>query len=252
LRKSLSIGLILGWQDIKQSYRRSILGQFWITLGMAVTIAAIGIVFGTIFGTPMQTYLPYLASGLIMWGLIVAIVNDGTGAFIAAQNMISQLPLPKVAHLIKVVWSSLIRSAHNIVLLPIVLLIVGGSFGWQILLWPLGLAMGVTALAGLALSLSVVATRFRDLPPIVSSVMTVAFYLSPVLWIKTAPGENIILDNILNWNPFYHLLQIMRLPLIGELPTNQNWIFSVFSIFICWSIGLFIFRKYENRIPYWV
>ncbi len=252
MRKSLSIGLILGWQEIKQSYRRSILGQFWITLGMAVTIASIGIVFGTIFGTPMQTYLPYLASGLITWGLMTAIVNDGTGAFIAARNMISQLPLPKVAHLIKVVWSSLIRSAHNIVLLPIVLIIVGGSFGWQILLWPLGLVMGVTALAGLALSLSVVATRYRDLPPIVNSVMTVAFYLSPVLWVKTAPGENVVLDNISNWNPFYHLLQIMRLPLIGELPTIHNWIFSVISIFIFWSIGLFIFRKYENRIPYWV
>jgi len=252
LRKSLSIGLILGWQDIKQSYRRSVLGQFWITLGMAVTITAIGIVFGTIFGAPLQTYLPYLAAGLITWGLMTAIVNDGTSAFISAQNMISQLPLPKIAHLIRVVWRSLILSAHNIVLMPIVIFIVGGKSGWSILLWPLGLGIGVTALTGLALSLSVVATRFRDLPPIVSSVMTVAFYLSPVLWIKTARGENAILDTILDWNPFYHVLQIMRLPLIGELPTSQNWIFSLVSIVFFWAIGLQIFRRYEDRIPYWV
>ena len=251
MRRSLSIGLILGWQDIKQSYRRSILGQFWITIGMAVTIAAIGIVFGTIFGTPMQTYLPYLASGLIMWGLIAAIVNDGANAFIAAQSMIVQLPLPKIAHLVRVVWRSLILSAHNIILLPIVIVLVGGKTGWAILLWPVGLLLGVTALTGLALSLSVVASRFRDLPPIVNSVMTVAFYLSPVLWIKTAAGENILLDSILDWNPFYHLLQIMRMPLIGELPTNQNWIFSAVALVIFWVIGLLIFRRYENRIAYW-
>lgn len=252
MRKSLGIGLILGWQDIKQSYRRSILGQFWITIGMAVTVAAIGIVFGTIFGTPMQTYLPYLASGLIMWALIAAIVNDGTNAFISAQSMIAQLPLPKIAHLVRVVWRSMILSAHNIIILPIVILIVGGQTGWPVLLWPVGLVLGVTSLTGLALSLSVVATRFRDLPPIVNSIMTVAFYLSPVLWIKESVGDNPTLDSILSWNPFYHLLQIMRLPLIGQLPSTQNWVFASVSVVVFWAIGLLIFRKYEKRIPYWV
>jgi lipopolysaccharide transport system permease protein len=218
---------------------------------MAVTIAAIGIVFGTIFQVPMQTYLPYLASGLIIWGLITAIVNDGTSAFIAAQSMIVHLPLPKVAYLVRVVWRSLILSAHNILLLPIVIFIVGGETGWSILIWPVGLLVAVTALAGLALSLSVVASRFRDLPPIVSSVMTVAFYLSPVIWVKTPPGENVILDAILDWNPFYHLLQIARMPLIGEFPTNQNWIFSSVALVFFWAIGLLIFRRYETRIAYW-
>jgi ABC-type polysaccharide/polyol phosphate export permease len=251
LRRALSIGLVLGWQDIKQSYRRSVLGQLWITIGMAVTIAAIGIVFGTIFGAPVQTYLPYLASGLIMWGLISHIVNEGTSAFIAAQSMILQLPLPKIAHLLRVVWRNLILSAHNIILLPIVIVIVGGKTGWSILLWPLGLSLGVTLLTGLSLSLSVLASRFRDFPPIVSSIMTVAFYLSPVIWVKTAPGQNVILDTILVWNPFYHVLQIMRMPLIGELPTYQNWIFSLVLLVILWIIGLLLFSRYEKRIAYW-
>jgi lipopolysaccharide transport system permease protein len=218
---------------------------------MAVTIAAIGIVFGTIFGLPVQTYLPYLASGLITWGLIGTIVNEGTNAFIAAQSMILHLPLPKIAHLVRVVWRSVLLSAHNIVLLPIVIVLVGGKTGWSVLLWPVGLVLAVTTLTGLTLSLSVVASRFRDLPPIVSSVMTVAFYLSPVIWNKGAAGENVLLDSILAWNPFYHLLQIMRMPLIGELPTNQNWIFSSAALVFFWIIGLLIFRRYENRIAYW-
>jgi lipopolysaccharide transport system permease protein len=192
-----------------------------------------------------------LTSGLIIWGLVTAIVNEGTNAFIAAKSMIVHLPLPKVAYLIRVVWRSLILSAHNIVLLPIVILIVGGETGWSILIWPVGLLVSVIALAGLALSLSVVASRFRDLPPIVSSFMTVTFYLSPVIWVKTPPGENVIIDSILYWNPFYHLLQIARMPLIGEFPTDQNWIFSSVALLFFWAIGLFIFRRYENRIAYW-
>ena len=101
MRKSLGIGLMLGWQDIKQSYRRSVFGQLWITIGMSVTIAAIGVVFGTIFGTPLQVFLPYLASGLIMWGLISGVLNEGNMAFIAAEGMIKQLPLPKIVYIIR-------------------------------------------------------------------------------------------------------------------------------------------------------
>jgi lipopolysaccharide transport system permease protein len=165
--------------------------------------------------------------------------------------MILQLPLPKIAHLLRVVWRNLIVSAHNIVLLPIVIVIVGGKTGWSILLWPLGLLIGITLLTGLALSLSILAIRFRDLPPIVNSIMTVAFYLSPVIWVKTAPGQNVILDAILVWNPFYHVLQITRMPLIGEVPTYQNWIFSLGLLVIFWIIGLLLFSRYEKRIAYW-
>jgi lipopolysaccharide transport system permease protein len=81
--------------------------------------------------------------------------------------------------------------------------------------------------------------------------MTVAFYLSPVIWVKTAAGQNATLDTILAWNPFYHLLQIMRMPLIGEVPTIQNWIFSSVALLIFWIAGLLIFRRYEKRIAYW-
>jgi ABC-type polysaccharide/polyol phosphate export permease len=120
------IGLTLGWQDVRQSYRRSALGQLWITIGMGVMIASIGTVFGIIFGADMKVFLPYLASGIILWGLLSGVLNDGTQAFIAAEGMIKQLPLPKMAHLIRVVWRNILTTGHNIIIFPPVLLAVGG------------------------------------------------------------------------------------------------------------------------------
>jgi len=252
IRRALGIGLVLGWQDIKQSYRRSILGQMWITVGMAVTIAAIGVVFGTIFGTPLRIFLPYLASGFIVWALLTGIINDGTKAFIAADRMINQLPLPKLAHLIRVVWKNILLTGHNIIIFPVVVLIVGGSINETIWLWPIGLALSIISLTGLALFLSVIATRFRDLPPIVSAVMTVAFYITPVIWMRESVSNSEIVQTLLTVNPFYHLLQIARMPLLGEFPTLQNWILAILVTMGFWVLGFVTFKKYEDRIAYWV
>ena len=252
MRKILGIGLTLGWQDIRQSYRRSFFGQLWITIGMAVTIATIGIVFGTIFGAPIQTFLPYLASGLIIWGLVSGIINDGNMAFISSEAMIKQLPLPKFVYIVRVVWRNLIVSAHNIVIFPIVILVVGGSSSWAILVWPIGIIALVLAISGLALVFAIVAARYRDLPQIVNAVLTVAFYITPVIWIKESLASNELVSTIVSLNPLYHILQVGRLPLIGQFPSLDNWIWVFGSAGIFWAIGLFMFKKFENRIAYWV
>jgi ABC-type polysaccharide/polyol phosphate export permease len=252
VRKTLGIGLMLGWQDIRQSYRRSFFGQLWITIGMSVTITAIGLVFGTIFGTPVEIFLPYLASGLITWGLIAGILNEGTVGFTIAEAMIKQIPLPKIVYIVRVVWRNLIVSAHNIVIIPVVILVLGSPMTWAVLLWPLGVLLTVTALSGLALALAVVATRFRDLPPIVNAILTVGFYITPVIWLKESLGNNELVNSIVSLNPLYHLLQVARLPLIGQYPSLDNWIWAAAYGVVFWAVGLFMFKKYEKRIAYWV
>jgi lipopolysaccharide transport system permease protein len=252
VRKTLGIGFMLGWQDIRQSYRRSVFGQLWITIGMAVTIAAIGIVFGTIFGTPMQVFLPYLASGLIMWGLIAGILNDGNMAFISSEGMIKQLPLPKIVYIVRIVWRNLIVSAHNIVIFPIVILIVGGTTSWAILLWPLGVVAAVLALSGLALIFAIVASRYRDLPQIVSAALTVGFYITPVIWIRESLGQNDLVNLIVNLNPLNHILQVARLPLVGQFPSVLNWAWVLGLASLFWAVGIYMFSRFEKRIAYWV
>lgn len=244
--------MTLGWQDVRQSYRRSSLGQLWITIGMGVMIGTVGVVFGMIFGAELTIFLPYLASGIIMWSLLSGLINEGTQAFIAAEGMIKQLPLPKLVHLVRVVWRNILTSAHNILIFPLVLLAVGGSTGWSAFLFPIGAALAVLSVSGLALVLAILSTRFRDIPPIVSSVVTVAFYVTPVIWIPESLGDSQLAHLLLGLNPFYHLLQIARLPLLGQYPTIENWALALLSAGVFWLIGLWTFKKFENRIPYWV
>ena len=246
------IGLTLGWQDVRHSYRRSVLGHFWITIGMGVMIGTIGLVFGLIFGADMKVFLPYVASGIIMWSLMSGLLNDGTLAFIAAEDMIKQMPLPLLTHLVRTVWRNFLTTCHNIIIFPLVLIGVGGDVSWQLVMFPVGLAIVLLATSGLALNLAIFGTRYRDVPPIVNSVLTVAFYLTPVIWVAESLGDGRLAHFLLGLNPLYHLLQIARLPLLGQSPTIENWSIAILSAGIFWLLGLLLLKKLGKRITYWL
>jgi lipopolysaccharide transport system permease protein len=209
-------------------------------------------VFGTIFATPLEIFLPYLASGLIMWALIAGILNDGNMAFIASEGMIKQLPLPKIVYIVRIVWRNLIVSAHNVVILPILIVIVSGTTSWAVLLWPLGVVAAVLSLSGLALIFAIVAARYRDLPQIVNAALTVGFYITPVIWIRESLGDNELVNLMVSLNPLYHILQVARLPMIGQLPSLSNWIWVFASAGLFWAVGIYMFSRFEKRIAYWV
>jgi lipopolysaccharide transport system permease protein len=166
--------------------------------------------------------------------------------------MIKQIPLPKIVYIVRVVWRNLIVSAHNIVIFPIVVIAVGGTTSWAILLWPLGLLAAVIALSGLALIFGIVAARYRDLPQIINAALTVAFYVTPVIWIKESVGDNELVNSMVSLNPLNHILQVARLPLIGQFPSVENWTWVVVSAGAFWAIGLLLFKRFERRIAYWV
>ena len=92
--KRFSLIGTLGWQDVRQRYRRSSIGAFWLTISMGVMIGTIGIVFGQIFKSPMNEFLPFLSVGLILWGFISTVITEGCSGFIAGEAVIKQLPIP--------------------------------------------------------------------------------------------------------------------------------------------------------------
>ena len=246
-----STPFFLAWQDVRQSYRRSALGPFWLTLGMGVQIAAIGLVFGLIFGSPLEVFFPFLAVSLILWSFISSAILDGSMAFIAGESILRQLPMPQYSHVLRSIWKNVIMLAHNIVILPVVFLVFLKSPNWNLLLLIPGFALTTVFLFAVSYVLAVVTTRFRDMQQIISSVMTVMFYVTPVIWQPTLiPGG--IAHLLLGLNPLHHFLQIIRNPILGQAPTVENWGLSVFMTLATGLIAYFVARKYKNRLAYWV
>jgi ABC-type polysaccharide/polyol phosphate export permease len=242
---------MLGWQDVKQRYRRSKIGPFWLTISMGVTVATIGIVFGSIFGSPMREYLPFLACGLILWGFISSTLTDGCHGFIGADAVIKQLPIPLATHVLRVMWRNIIMLAHNIVILPIVFLVFLKPASWTIFLVVPGLLLLFANLAWVCLILATVCARYRDIPQIISSVLQVCFYVTPIMWMPSQM-KHPTAAAFMELNPIFHLLEIVRAPILGTLPTLTNWGVALGLASVGWIATLAFFGRYKNRVAYWL
>lgn len=249
--QSFFLPLYLAKADIRQRYRRSTLGPFWITLSTGVMIACLGLIFGTLFKSPLKEFLPFLSAGLIIWGFISTTLSDATTVFATAEPIIKQLPIPLFTHILRMVARNFYIFLHNLIIFPIVLLCVANPLTINVLYVFPGLTILVANLLWMSLILGVVCARYRDLTQIVLSVLQIFFYITPIIWMPSSLPSRASLM-LIEPNPFFHLIEIIRLPLMGQVPTPSNWMYSIFLTVIGWLLANLIFNKYRTRVAYWL
>lgn len=242
---------LLAWQDIQQRYRRSALGPFWLTISMSVMIGAIGLVFSQVFKVPTQDFLPFIAIGIILWTFISNVILEGCSGFIVAENIIKQLPIPLFVHILRMVWRNVLILGHNIVIFPLVLIAVGKPLGLIALLSIPGFLLATINLTWVALVLATICARYRDMPQMVGSLIQVTFYLTPIIWMPTTISAHVS-GYLLDLNPVYHLLEIIRAPLLGTMPTTTNWLVSLAMAVLGTIFSLAFYGNYRRRIAYWL
>ncbi|WP_448786193.1 ABC transporter permease [Brucella intermedia] len=245
------LALIFGWQDVSQRYRRSRVGAFWLTLNMAVFIGALGMIFGTLFQSHMGQFLPYLCAGVVMWGFISTSLSEGCTTFSSSGGIILQVRLPLFTHIMRVLWRNVIIFGHNIVIFPVVALILGRGFNCYVLLSIPGFLLVCLNLSWLMLILAVLCARFRDMTQVVTNILQVFFYATPIMWmVDTLPDH--VSHAFIDWNPFYHMIQLVRAPLFGEAPATLSWLVMISIAIIGWGGALIFFGKYRWRVAYWL
>lgn len=249
--KCFGLAFFLAWTDIRQRYRRSTLGPFWISISTAVMLGCIGVIFGGIFKSPIQEFLPFLACGLIIWGFISQCLTEATQVFPSSEAVIKQLPLPLFIYVLRMVTRNIYIFCHNLILIPIVLLIVQRPVGLNGLFFFPGMILLVVNITWLSLLIGIICARYRDMAQIVISLLQVCFYVTPIIWMPSLLPERTS-AMILGPNPVYHLLEVVRAPLMDQMPTLQNFLFCTFLALFGWLATIFLFDKYRNRIVYWL
>lgn len=244
------IWVVLAVFDIRGRYRRSKLGQFWITLSMAVTICALAIVYSAIFKIDLAIYLPLVAISFIAWGLIASLINEGATVFIESEGYVRSSPLPKSMFIYRMLARNTMTFAHNLVLVPVVMAVFWIAPTWVTLLFiP---AFFLTLLNGLwiAMILGTFCARFRDMPQIVASIVQIAFFVSPVMWGRTQLASEH--QAYVNWNPFAVFLELLREPLLGRAPDAHVWAMSGILTVVGFGVALPFFARFRARIAYYV
>jgi ABC-2 type transport system permease protein len=271
----------LGWQDIKQRYRRSVLGPFWITISQGVLALGLGLLYSQLFKLHIPTFLPYIATGFIVWMFISGCLTDGMDTFIANEGLIRHLPAPLTVYAARTVWRQTLMFAHNLIVYVVIVGLYFGALdhpyelddgtcdaasssichpglGWYSLsAIPALLLLAINA-GWVTLFLGVISTRYRDFPQLIGSIIQLMFYMTPIVWpidqLYSGGGRDAV-----SWalpfvylNPFYHFVQIIRAPLIGQAVNIWSWVVVLGITVVGWGLALVVLRNYRSRVSYWV
>jgi ABC-2 type transport system permease protein/lipopolysaccharide transport system permease protein len=240
----------MAWEDIRLRYRGSILGPFWLTCSMAVMIATLGVVYSTIFKAKIHTYLPFLTLGLLLWTFISAVVTEGCNCFIGAESIIRQVRMPFTTHVLRTLYRNLIVLGHNAVVYLVVVVWFAVPLDARALFAVPGLALDILNGIWVCLLLGMVSARFRDIVPIVASVIQIVFFVTPIFWLPDSLNGHY--RWIVDFNPIYAMVEIVRAPLLGQGAPAGLWGLALAVTFLGWATTLAAFARFRARIPFWV
>jgi ABC-2 type transport system permease protein len=246
--------LHLGWQDIKQRYRRSVLGPFWITIATATTAVAMGALYSKLFHLELSVHLPYVTLGLIVWNLINAAIIEGADVFVANEGLIKQLPTPLSVHVYRLVWRQLILFAHNIVIYVVIAIIFPKSWSWADLSVLPALVLIMLNCVWVSLCFGILSTRYRDISPLLFSVVQLLFFMTPIIWNASTLHQQGAdrWAKIVELNPLLHYLEIVRAPLLGDPQHLRHWVVVLVLTLVGWVVAMLALRQFRARVPYWV
>lgn len=239
----------LGWNDILQRYRRSVLGPFWLTASMAVMVVSLGVVYAELFNQPIDDFLPYFCVGLLVWNLLSGYLTEGGALFTGSESYINQIRLPFSVYVYRSSWAKLIIFAHNFVIYIGVMIYFQKWPGAVSLLAIPGLMLVVFNGTVISLTIGVISARFRDVPQVINSLVQILFFITPIFWKPNSLRGHAYITEL---NPLFHLLEIVRAPLLGDMPSATNYIAVLLLTIVNVSIAGAFFTRFRSRIAYWV
>lgn len=240
---------MLAWQEIRQRYRRSVLGPFWLTISIGVLIGGMGPLYSRLFGQATSSYFPHLAVSFVVWMLLASLINEGCTCFTSAEGLIKEARMPLTVHVLRVVWKNMIIFFHHALILFVVFMVYPPPLNWSLVFVPLAiLAIAINAI-WMGLFLGMLCARFRDIPLIIQSIVQIMFFLTPVLWRPESLGRHAWAAQL---NPLNHLIEIVRAPLVdGRVPVG-SWLYVLIMTVAGFAFVVPVFARFRARIAYWV
>jgi ABC-type polysaccharide/polyol phosphate export permease len=239
----------IGWYDIRKRYRRSLLGPFWITISLGIFITALTFLYVPLLGGSAEHYAPYVGFGFIAWQLVSMLVSESCNVFIVNGPTIQQLRAPLSVYIYEVIWKNLLIFGHNLLIYVIIVLIFGLWPNWATLLIVPGLALVCLNGVWMGMLLGPLCVRFRDIPPVVTTIVQMMFLLTPILW---HPDQIPTRQALVFLNPFYYFIDLIRQPMLGEAPSFFVWIVTLLITASGFLLAVPFFGRFRDRIAYWV
>ena len=238
-------------RSLKTRYKRSVLGIAWTMLNPLLTMIVLTLVFSNLFNFSGREYALYVLSGLILWNFFsqstIAAVND----LMWSGGLIGRIFVPKSTFAVAAIGTGIVNLLLATLAYTIISLVLGQwpSASWILLPIPVLLTAAFTL--GIGLIISSAAVFFPDVLPMYEVLLTIWFYLTPVIYPVQLLPEAI--QMVLRLSPMFSMIEVFRsLILLGELPQPDTLLVATLSAIATLLVGWWVFarrtRDYAYRI----
>jgi ABC-type polysaccharide/polyol phosphate export permease len=237
-------------RELKARYRGSVLGFFWSFVNPLLLLLTYGFVFTVMLPvarTPeMEPYFLFLFCGILPWTWFQASIAESAGVLIAGGNLIKKVLFP--AEVLPVV-TVLANLAHFLLGLPILFLFLAwkGRLGWDALLLPAPILVQLVFTLGLALFVSALTVHFRDIQNILSHVLHLWFFATPVLYFYG--GTEGVFRNVLRMNPLAHVfVSYQQMLFHGGFDHYRGLVSAALAAVTLFAVGGFLFERLRDTL----
>ncbi|MBT8528634.1 ABC transporter permease [Polynucleobacter paneuropaeus] len=231
-------------------YRRTFFGYLWTLMNPLLTMGASTIIFGTLFKADIKTFAVYLFAGFIPWNCFNNILIQTSNSLVVNEGLMKKIAFPKIIFPVAVSISVLIDSILSFIALFILMLLIQPIFSWALVFIPAAFLMIYIFSLGIALILSILTVYFRDLQYVITILLQVFFFLTPVLYKIDSLGNGLV-AKIMSLNPLSIFIDLMRMPIVDHVfPPPSTIALALLLSISSLVFGLYIFKKYEKKLIY--
>lgn len=245
------IWIRLGLQDVRLKFRRSAVGVGWIFVNLAVLVSSIGFIYANLLGQDTREFIPYLTIGMILWGYLTSSIVDGGQAFVNSEGYIKQISLPIYVYIFRFFVSISMTTLIAMLAYVVVAVVYAVPLSAGTLFALPGLLMVMLASLLLVTIFAHLNARFRDVAHMASVGMQVLFYVTPVIFPAELLRRRADLSFVVNLNPMYHLLEVVRRPLLGGVAADAtSYLAAGVVLVVLTAVAAVVIATNQRRIVY--
>jgi lipopolysaccharide transport system permease protein len=244
------IWYVLGLSDVRQRYRRSLFGPFWIALSIGIQTLVMGLLLAYLFKIEGHRYFPFLCAGIIIWSFISNSITEGANCFILMGSVILQVKRPVWTYMMQTLWRNVINLAHTMIVFVVTAFVFRVVPTEKYLLVPAGLAVLAANVSWMAFAAGLLSARFRDTPILIQTVLPLVVWLTPVYYQPDQLGPTTRL--IIELNPLTHVVEVARAPFLNTVPALSTWLAAAGTALFGWLLTFALFVRSRARVPFWL
>lgn len=239
----------LAYFDLVLRYRRTSFGPWWVVVTTALSVGSLGLIFSLVMHQNPAKYLPYLASGIILWQFISLCITISCDTLEKYAETINNTRTDYSRFILRLIGYHVLILAHNLTIFVVVAVIFKVDFLVMLPLFALGMILVMINLYWIGMLVALLSARFHDVTQVIQAAMSLLFLITPVFWHKQVLGKFAYLAV---FNPLVHLLDVVRDPLLGQVPSALTYE-ALIGMGAAGLILVFLLLTFKRRlIPFWV